>query len=187
MNCSMPGFPIFYCLPEFAQLVSIESVMTSNHLILCCPLLLLPSVFPSIRIFSSESALCIRWPKSWSFSFSISPSNEYSGLISFRIDWLNLFAVQGTLKSLLQHQSSKASNAWVLLWDCSASSVPHSSYWTFLSRCLPFMVASLIPTPEDLSLAGAANWSLAWDTDLEPGHGSHFFSSWKYLTACHLA
>ena len=83
--------------------------MSSNHLILCCPLLLLPSIFPSIKVFSNESALCIRWPKYWSFSFSISPSNEYSGLISFRIDWLDLLAVQGTLKSLLQHHSSKAS------------------------------------------------------------------------------
>ena len=84
------------------KLMSIESVMPSNHLILCHPLLLLPSIFPSIRVFSSESALRIRWPKYWSFSFSISPSNEYSGLISFKIDWLDLLAVQGTLKSLLQ-------------------------------------------------------------------------------------
>merc|ERR1719295_1363064 len=91
------------------KLMSIESVMLSNHLILCHPLLLLPSIFPSIRIFSSESALHIRWPKYWSLSFSISPSNEYPGLISFRMDWLNLLAVQGTLKSLLQHHSSKAS------------------------------------------------------------------------------
>ena len=83
--------------------------MPSNHLILCCPLLLLPSIFPSIRVFSSESVLCIRWPKYWSFSFSISPSNEYLRLISFRMDWLDLLAVQGTLKSLLQHHSSKAS------------------------------------------------------------------------------
>ena len=88
--------------------VAIESVMPSNHLILCHPLLL-PSIFPSIRVFPSESALCIKWPKYWSFSFSVSPSNEYSGLISFMIDWLDLFAVQGTLKSLLQHHSSKAS------------------------------------------------------------------------------
>ena len=88
--------------------MSIESVMTSSHLILCCPLLL-PSVFPSIRVFSSEAALPIRWPEYWSFSFSISPSNEYPGLVSFRMDWLDLLAVQGTLKSLLQHHSSKAS------------------------------------------------------------------------------
>ena len=89
--------------------MSIESVMPSNHLILCCPLLLLPSIFPSIRVYSNESVLCIRQPKYWSFSFIISPSNEYSGLISFRMDWLDLLAVQGTPKSLLQHHSSKAS------------------------------------------------------------------------------
>ena len=88
---------------------SIESLMLSNHLIFCHPLFLLPSIFPSIRVFSKELALCIRWPKYWSFSFSISPSSEYSGLISFRIDWFDLLALQGTLKSLLQHHSSKAS------------------------------------------------------------------------------
>ena len=94
------------------RLMSIESVMPSNHLILCHPLLLPPSVFPSIMVLSNESVLCIRWPKYWSFSFSISPFNEYSGLISFRMDWLDLIAVQGTLKSLLQHHSSKASILW---------------------------------------------------------------------------
>src|SRR5574341_587061 len=92
--------------------MSIESVMPSSQLILCCPLLLPSSIFPSIRVFSNESVLRIRWPKYWSFSFSISPSNEYSGPISFRMDWLDLFAVQGTLKSLLQHHSSKASILW---------------------------------------------------------------------------
>ena len=91
------------------ELISIESVMSSNHLILCHPLLLLPSIFPSIRVFSNESALCIRWPKYWSFGFSTSTHNEYSGLISFRIDWFDFLAVQGTLKSLLQHHSSKGS------------------------------------------------------------------------------
>ena len=91
------------------KLMSIESVMPSNHLIFCCPFLLQPSIFPSIRVFSNESILCIRWPKYWSFSFNISPSNEHPGLISFRMDWLDLLAVQGTLKSLLQHHSSKAS------------------------------------------------------------------------------
>ena len=99
----------FIISQSLLKLMSIESVMPSNHLIFCHPLLLLPSIFPSIRVFSSESALCIRWPKYWSFSFSISPSDEYSGLISFRIDWFDLLAVQGTLKSLLQHHSSKAS------------------------------------------------------------------------------
>ena len=92
--------------------MSIELMMPSNHLILCRPLLLLPSIFPNIRVFSSKSALRMRWPKYWSFSFSISPSNEHSGLISFRMDWLDLLAVQGTLKSFLQHHSSKASNLW---------------------------------------------------------------------------
>ena len=94
------------------KLMSIELVMPSSHLILCHPLLLPPSIFPSIRVFSNESALRIRWPKNWSFSFNISPSNEYSGLISFRMDWLDLLAVQGTLKSLPQHRSSKASILW---------------------------------------------------------------------------
>ena len=94
------------------KLMSIELVVPSNHLILCHPLLLLPSILPSISVFSNESALCIMWPKYWNFSFSISPSNEYSGPISFRIDWLDLLAVQGTLKNLLQHHSSKASIFW---------------------------------------------------------------------------
>ena len=97
---------------EPTQLMSIELVMPSNHLILCRPLLLPPSIFPSIRVFSNESALCIRWPKYWNFNFSISPSKEYSRLMSFSMDWLDLLAVQGTLKSLLQHHSSKASILW---------------------------------------------------------------------------
>ena len=103
MDCRTPGLPVHHQLLEFTQThISIESVMPSNHLILCCPLLLLPSIYPSIRVFSNES-VCIRWPKYWSFSFSISPSNEYLGLISFRMDWLDLLAVQRTLKGLLQH------------------------------------------------------------------------------------
>ena len=108
MDCSTPGFPVHHQLQILLKLMSIESVMPSNHLILCHHLLP-PSIFPSIRVFSNESALCIRWPKYQSFSLSISPSNEYSGLISFRIDWFDLLAVQGTLKSLLQHRSSEAS------------------------------------------------------------------------------
>ena len=98
----------FIVSQSLLKLMSIELVMLSNHLLFCCPLLLLPSIFPSIKVFSNESALCIRWPKYWSFSFSICPPSEYSGLISFRIDWFNLLAVQGTLKSLQQH-NSKAS------------------------------------------------------------------------------
>ena len=105
----MPGLPVYHQLLEFIQLISIKSVMPSNHLILCCPLLLPPSIFPHIRVFSNESALHIWWPKYWNFSFNISPSNEPVGLISFRMDELDLLAVQGTLKSLLQHHSSKAS------------------------------------------------------------------------------
>ena len=109
MDCSTPGFPVLHYLQSLLKFMSIELMMPSSHLILCCPLLLLPSIFPSIRVFSNESVLRIRWSKYWSFSFSISPSNEYSGLISFKIDWFDLFAVQGTLKSLLPHHSSKAS------------------------------------------------------------------------------
>jgi len=109
MNCSTPGLPVHYQLPEFTQTQSIESVMPSSHLILCRPLLLLPPIPPSITVFSNESTLHMRWPKSWSFSFNIIPSKEIPGLISFRMDWLDLLAVQGTLKSLLQHHSSKAS------------------------------------------------------------------------------
>ena len=105
MDCSTPGFPILQYLMSLLKFMSIESVMPSNHLILCCTLLLLPSIFPSIRVFSSDSVLRIGWPKYWSFSFSISPSKEYSGLISFRMDWVDLLAVQGTLKSFLQHHS----------------------------------------------------------------------------------
>ena len=109
-DCSTPGLPVHHQLPEFTQtLMSIELVMPSNHLILCCPFILLPPILPSIRISSNESAFRIRWPKYWSFNLSISPSNEYSGLISFRIDWFDFLAVQGTLKSLLQHHSEKAS------------------------------------------------------------------------------
>ena len=109
MNRSMPGLPVITNSRSPPKPMCIESVMPSNQLILCCPLFLLPSVFPSIRVFSNESALLIRWPKYWSFSFNISPSNEHPGPISFRMDRLDLLAVQGMLKSLLQHHSSKAS------------------------------------------------------------------------------
>jgi len=109
MNCSAPDLLSTTNSWSFPKLMSIELVMPSNHLILCHPLLLLPSIFPSTRVFSNEAALCIRWPKYWSFSFNISPSNEHPGLISFRMDGLDLLAAQGTLKSLLQHHSSKAS------------------------------------------------------------------------------
>ena len=109
MNCSMPGFPVHHQLLEFTQIHVHRVRVPSSHLILCCPLLLLPPIPPSIRVFSNESTLQIRWPKYWSFSFSIIPAKEQPGLISFSMDWLDLLAVQGTLKSLHQHHSSKAS------------------------------------------------------------------------------
>ena len=127
--------------------MSIKSLIPSNHLILCHPLFFLPSIFPSIRIFSNQSVLCNRWPKYWSFSFNISPSSEYSGLISFKMDWFDLFAVQGTLRSLLQHHSSKASILW-----CSASFIVQLSHpymttgktidltrWTYLGKIMSLL------------------------------------------------
>ena len=145
INCSRPGLPVHHQLPESTQ--TIESVMPSNHLILCQSLLLLLSIIPRIRVFSNESALLIRWPKYWSFSFSISPSKEYSGLISFQMDWLDLLAVQGTLKSLLQHHSSKAS-----VLQCSAFFTVQLSHtymttgktialtrWTFVGKVMSLL------------------------------------------------
>ena len=155
MNHSTTGLLVHHQLPSLPKLMSIESVMPSNHLILCCPLLLLPSVFPSIRVFSNESALRIRWPKYWSFSFNISPSNEHPGLSSFRMDWLDLLVVQGTLQSLLQHYSSKASILW-----CSAFFIVQLSHpyittgktialtrWTFVGKVMSLlfnMLSSLV-------------------------------------------
>ena len=125
----------------------IVAVMPSNHLILCHPLLLLPSIFPSIRVFSKKSALFVRWPKYWSFSFNISPSNEHQGLISFRMDWLDLLAVQGTLKSLLQHHSSKASILWHSAFFIVQLSHPYmtngktiaSTRWTFVGKVMSLL------------------------------------------------
>ena len=132
MDCSMLGSPVLHHLPKFAQTHVHKLVMPSNHLILCHPLLL-PSAFPSIRVFSNESVLHIRWPKCWHFSFSISPSNEYSGLTSFRIDWFDFLAAQGTLKSVLQYHSPKA-----LILRCSASSAKHNlAMWDDqIEKCL---------------------------------------------------
>ena len=129
MNHSMPGLPIHHQLPESTQTHSTQSVMPSNHLILCHPLLLLSPIPPSIRVFSNESALHIRWPMYWSFSFNISPSNEHPGLISFRMDCLDLLAVQGTLKSLLQHHSLKAS-ILVLSFLYSPTLTSIHDHWT---------------------------------------------------------
>ena len=157
MNRSMPGLPVHHQLPESTQTHVHELVMTSNHLILCRPLLLLPSIFPGIRVFSNESALCTRWPKYWNFSFNISLSNEHPRLISFHMDWLDLLVVQGTLKSLLQHHSSKAS-----ILQCSAFFIVHLLHlymttgktvtltrWTFVGKvmCLLFnMLLTLVIT-----------------------------------------
>ena len=147
-----PGFPVHHQLPEPTQTHVIKSVMPSNYLILCYPLFLLSSVFPRIRVFYSESVLCIRWPKYWSFSFSISPSNEYSGLISLRIDWFDLLAVQGTLKTLLQHHTLKAST-----FRCSAFFMVQLSHpymttgktialtrWTFVGKVMSLLFRFVI-------------------------------------------
>ena len=151
MDCSTPGFPVLHHLPELLKFTPIESVMPSNHLILCHPLLLLSLILPSIRVFSNASVLRIRWPKYWSFRLCISPSNEYSGLISFRIDWLDLLAIQGTLKSLLQHHSSEAS-----ILQHSASFIvqlshPHMTTgkttaltrWTFVGKVM-FLIFNML-------------------------------------------
>ena len=147
IGCSTPGFPVHHQLLEMLKLMSIELVMPFNHLILCRPLLPLPSIFPSFRVFSSESVLCTRWPKYWSFSFGISPSNEYSGLISFRMDWLDLLAVQGTLKSLLQHHISKASVLWCSVFFIVQLSYPYMTTgktialtrWTFVGKVMSLL------------------------------------------------
>ena len=138
MDCSTPGLPVHYHSRGLLKLMSIKLVMPSNHRILCHSLLLLPSIFPSIRIFSNESVFRIRWPKYWSFSFNISPFNEYSGRISFRIDWLDLCAVQGTLKSLLQHHSSKASIFWCLAFFIVQLTSMYD-YWSMLFKLKKFI------------------------------------------------
>ena len=152
MKCSTPGLPVHHQLRSLPKLMSIESVMPSKHPILCCPLLLLLSILPSIRVFSNESLLYIRWPKYWSFSFSISPSNEYSELISFRMDWLGLLAVQRTLKSLLQKHSSQES-----ILPCSAFFIVQLSHpyittgktitltrWTFVGKVMS-LLCNMLP------------------------------------------
>ena len=139
MDCSTPGFCVHHQLWSLLKLISIELVMPSNHLNLCCPLLLLPSVFPSIKVFSHKWVLCIRWPNYWSFSFSISPSNEYSEWIFFRMDWLDLLAVQGTLKSLLQHHSWKASilrhSTFFIFYSSTLTSIPVQFQFSLVTQC----------------------------------------------------
>ena len=147
MNHSTPGLPVHHQLPEFTQTHVHESVMPSSHLIFCLPLLLLPPIPPSIRVFASESTLHMRWPKYWSFSFSISPSNEHPGLISFRMDWLDLLSVQRTLKSLLQHDSSKASVFWLSAFFIVQLSLPYMTTgktialtrWTFVGKVMSLL------------------------------------------------
>ena len=144
MDCSTPGLPVYHQLPPtpLLKLMSIESVMPSNHLILCRPLPLLPSIFPSIKVFSNESVLPIRWPKYWTFSFSISPFNEYSGLISFRMDWLDLLAVQGTLKSLFQQFKSINSSALSFLYSPTLTSI--HDYWKTIALTTQTFVSKVM-------------------------------------------
>ena len=155
MGRSMPGFPSITNSQSLPKLISIVSVMPSNHLILCRPLLLPPSIFPNIRIFSSESFLLIRWPKYWNFSFSISPSNEYSGLVSFRVDWLYLFTVQGTLKSLLQHHSSKASVLRCSTFFIVQLSHPYMTTW----KTIALTTWALVGKVTSLLLTLLLGWS----------------------------
>ena len=153
----MSGLPVHHQLLELAQIHVHQLVMSSSHLILCCPLLLLPPIPPSIRVFSNESTLCMRWPQYWSFSFSISPSSEHPGLISFRMDWLELLAVQGTLKSLLQHHSSKVSILWRSAFFVVQLSHPYMTTGktialtrrTFVGKVMPllFNMLSRLVTP----------------------------------------
>ena len=151
MNCSMPDFPTITNSRSLLKLLSIESVMPSSHLILCCPLLLLPLIPPSIRVFSNKSTLHMRWPNYWSFSFSIIPSKEHPGLISFRMDWLDLLGVQGTLKSLLQHHSSKASILQCLAFFTVQLSHPYMTTgkiialtrWTFVGKVMSLLLSML--------------------------------------------
>ena len=197
MDRSMPGFPLHHQLQELAQIMSTESVMPSKHLILCRPLLLLPSIFPSMRVFSSESTLRIRWPKDWSFSFSICPSNEYLGLISFRMDWLDLLAVQGTVKSLLQHLSSKAS-----ILQCSAFFIVQLSHpymttgktvaltrWTFVGKVMSLLfnmlsrlVIVFLPRSKCLLISWLQSPSAV---DLEPKKIKFATVSIVSLSICH--
>ena len=152
MNRSMPVLPVHPNSQSSLKLTSIKSVMPSSHLILCCPLLFLPPSPPSIRVFSTELTLHMRWPKYWSFSFSISPSKEHPGLISFRMDWLNLLAVQGTLKSLLQHHSSKASILWRSAFFTVQLSHPSMTTgrtialtrWTFVGKVMSLLLNTLL-------------------------------------------
>ena len=160
MDFSTPCFPVLHHPRRLLKLLSIELVMPSNHLILCCPLLLLPSIFPSIRVFSNESDLHLSWPYYWRFSFSISPSNEYSGLISFRINWFYLPAVQETLKSLLQHHSSALS----FLYSPTSTSIPEKARATH-SSALAWKI-TWTEEPGSLQSMGSLRVRHDWATSL---------------------
>ena len=189
MNCRTPGLPSITNSRSSPKPMSIESVIPSNHLILCRPLLLLPSIYPSIRVFSNDSALCIRWPKFWSFSFRISPSNEYSGLISFRMDWLDLLAVQGTLKSLLQHHGSKASVLRHSAFFIVQLSHPYMTTgktialttWTFVGKVMSLlfnMLSRLVIT----SLPRSKRLLISWLQS--PSDGSDFGAQKNKVSHC---
>ena len=182
----MPGFPVLHCLAEFAQVHVHWIGVLSNHLILCHPLLLLPSIFPNIRVFSSESILLIMWPKYWSFHFTISPSNEYLGLISFRINWFDILAVRGTLKSLLQHHSSKASTLQHSAFFIVQLSHPYVATgktialtrWTFVGKVMSLLfnmlsryVIAFLPRSKRLLIS----WLQSPSVILEPSKICHCF------------
>ena len=201
MNHSKPGLPVHHQLPDAAKPMSIDLMMPSNDLILRCRLLLPPSIPPSIRVFSNESTLHVRWPKYWSFSFSISPSNEHPGLISFRMDWLDLLAVQGTLKSLLQHRSSKA----LILWPSAFFRVQFShpnmttgktialTRWTFVDKVMSLLfnmlsrlVIAFLPRSKRLLVSWLQSPSAVI---LEPrkivSHCFPIYLPWSDGTGCH--
>ena len=192
MNCSMPGLPVHHQLPESTQTHVHRVGDTIQPSILCCPLLLLPSIFLSIRVFSNESALHIRWPKYWSFTFSISPSNEHPGLISFRMDWMNLLAVQGTLKSLLQHHSSKAS-----ILQCSAFFMVQLSHpymtngktialikWTFVGKVMSLLF-NILSRLVIIFLPRSKHLFISWlQSQSAVIHSSSSSSSSKSLQSC---
>ena len=190
MNHSTPGLPVHHQLPELLKPMSIKLVMPSSHLILCRPLLLLPSIPPSIRVFSNESTLHIRWPKYWSFSFNISPSNEYPGLISFRMDWLDLLAVQGTLKSLLQHHSSKASIPLCSAFFPVQLSHPYMTTgktialtrWTFVGKVMSLffnmlsrLVITFLPRSKRLLILIITAITICSDFGAQKNKVSHYF------------
>ena len=181
MDCSTSVFPVHHQLPEFTQthVHWVSDAIQPSHLL--CPLLLLPSIFPSIRVFSNESVLLIRWPKYWSFSFSISSFNEYSGLISFRMDWLDLLAVQETLKSLLQHHSSKASILQHPAFFIVQLSHPYMTTgktiaftrWIFVDRVMSLLFNMLSRLVMGPTVQETLIWFLGWEDPLEKRKASH--------------